>query len=166
MASIAALTLGIAMNTIVFFSVFNSLALRPLPVPGAHRAVRLHPIDAALQHDLVRERLKEIGIQLARSRRRCPERRRETALGAAAHDVVALVLRDGWRLIRLGLLVGRAASVVAAPLLGQLLFGVSVFDPATLCGVPLLLTAIAFGACYLPARRASKREPIAVLRMD
>jgi predicted permease len=100
----------------------------------------------------VSHRLLELGVRMA--------------LGASAHDVVALVLRDGWRLIRLGLVLGGASSLLGAPLLGRLLFGVSAFDPVTLCGVPLLLAAIALGACYIPARRASRLEPLAVLRVE
>ena len=100
----------------------------------------------------VSHRLREIGIRMA--------------LGAAAHDVVSLVLRDGWRLIWRGLVFGGACSLLAAPLLGRLLFGVSAFDPLTLVSVVVLLVAVALAASYAPARRASRLEPIIVLRMD
>jgi predicted permease len=100
----------------------------------------------------VSQRMREIGVRMA--------------LGADARRVVLLVIRDGWRMVAKGLAAGAACSFVAAPLLGRLLFDVSAFDPLTMVGVPLLLAAVALVACYVPARRASRLEPLTVLRVD
>ena len=100
----------------------------------------------------VSQRMREIGVRMA--------------LGANARDVVLLVVRDGWRLVAKGLVAGAACSLIAAPLLGRLLFGVSAFDPLTMVGVPLLLALVALAACWIPAHRASRLEPLTVLRVD
>jgi predicted permease len=100
----------------------------------------------------VSHRMREIGIRMA--------------LGADPRSVVSLVLRDGWRLVWKGLAAGAVCSLVTAPLLGRLLFDVSAFDPLTMAGVCMLLTAVAACACYLPARRAARLEPLSVLRVD
>jgi ABC-type lipoprotein release transport system permease subunit len=75
-------------------------------------------------------------------------------------------MRDSWRLVASGLAIGGGAAVVAAPLLGRLLFDVSTFDPITLIVVPVMLTLVAAAASYVPARRASRLEPLAVLRVE
>jgi putative ABC transport system permease protein len=100
----------------------------------------------------VSQRMREIGVRMA--------------LGANARDVVLLVVRDGWRLVAKGLVAGAACSLIAAPLLGRLLFDVSAFDPLTMVGVPLLLALVALAACWIPAHRASRLEPLTVLRVD
>jgi predicted permease len=100
----------------------------------------------------VSHRMREIGVRMA--------------LGADAGAVVRLVLRDGWRLVSAGLALGAGCALIAAPLLGRFLFGVSAFDPLTMLGVPMVLAMVALGACYLPARRASRLEPLSVLRAD
>jgi predicted permease len=100
----------------------------------------------------VSHRVREIGIRMA--------------LGADGRGIVALVLRDGARLVAFGLAVGAACAIPAAPLLGRLLFDVSAFDPVTMTIVPAVLAAAAFGACYIPARRASRLEPLAALRVE
>jgi hypothetical protein len=100
----------------------------------------------------VSHRLREIGVRMA--------------LGADARSVVALVLRDGWRLVWKGLAAGASGSLIMAPLLGRLLFGVRAYDPLTMASVAVLLTSVAACACYLPARRAARLEPLSVLRAD
>jgi putative ABC transport system permease protein len=100
----------------------------------------------------VSQRMREIGVRMA--------------LGADARTVVALILGDGWRLAWKGLAAGAVCSLVTAPLLGRLLFDVSAFDPLTMAGVSVLLTLVAACACYLPARRAARLEPLSVLRVD
>jgi predicted permease len=100
----------------------------------------------------VSHRRREIGVRMA--------------LGADARSVVKLVLRDSARLVATGLVTGGAVALVAAPLLGRLLFDVSAFDPVTLIVVPILLTAVAGAASYVPARRAARLEPLAVLRAE
>jgi len=100
----------------------------------------------------VAQRMREIGIRMA--------------LGADARGIIALVLRDGARLLAIGVMTGGACALPAAPLLGRLLFDVSAFDPATMITVPLVLAVSALGACYVPARRASRLQPLTVLRAD
>jgi putative ABC transport system permease protein len=101
---------------------------------------------------IVAQRMREIGIRMA--------------LGADARGIIALVLRDGARLLAIGVLTGGACALPAAPLLGRLLFDVSAFDPATMITVPFVLAVSALGACYVPARRASRLQPLTVLRAD
>jgi predicted permease len=98
----------------------------------------------------VRHRTREIGIRMA--------------LGANRRDVMRLILRDGWRLIALGVSVGLAAAVVAGQVLSRFIFDVSRTDLVTFSVVPLFLCAVASAACYLPARRASRVEPLVALR--
>jgi ABC-type lipoprotein release transport system permease subunit len=80
--------------------------------------------------------------------------------------VVRLILRDAWRLVAAGLAIGGLFALPVAPFLDRLLFGVSAFDPLTLVCVPLLLTVVALAASYAPARRASRLEPLIVLRTE
>jgi predicted permease len=100
----------------------------------------------------VGQRLRELGIRMA--------------LGADPRAVVELVLRDGWTLVWRGLAIGGGGALLAAPLLGRMLFGVRPFDPITMAGVALVLGAVALAASYVPARRASRLEPVAILRME
>jgi putative ABC transport system permease protein len=100
----------------------------------------------------VSHRLREIGIRMA--------------LGATSRDVVSLVIADAWRLMAVGFAVGGLCAAAAAPFLGRLLYGVSAFDPLTIAAVIVVLAAAALAASYVPARRASRLEPLAVLRME
>jgi ABC-type antimicrobial peptide transport system permease subunit len=97
-------------------------------------------------------RLNEFGIRLA--------------LGAAPGDVLRLVLRQGLLLALAGLAVGLAGAAWLTRFLGTLLFGVRPVDPVTFLGVAAVLGAVAAAACYLPARRATRADPIAALRRD
>ncbi len=98
----------------------------------------------------VNQRLGEIGIRLA--------------LGADGGSVVWLVMRQGMVLAAVGLIVGLAGSFAATKLMAKLLYDTPTTDGVTFAGVALMLTAIAAGACFLPARRALKVEPVQALR--
>jgi putative ABC transport system permease protein len=100
----------------------------------------------------VNGRLSEFGVRLA--------------LGAAPRDVLRLVMRQGLLLALLGLGIGLAGAVWLTRFLGALLFEVSPMDPVTFLAVGGVLTAAAVFACYLPARRATRTDPIAVLRRE
>jgi putative ABC transport system permease protein len=88
------------------------------------------------------------------------------ALGASRGSVFGMVLGQGLRLVLTGLAAGVAASVVLARMLGSLLYGVSGNDPITFLAVAVLLIATAALAGYLPARRASRIDPLVALRVD
>ena len=87
-------------------------------------------------------------------------------LGADGPRVVRLLVAGGLRLVVMGGALGLALAVVAARLLGGLLFEVDALDPLTFVGVPLVLGAAALLAAWLPARRASRVSPIVALRTD
>jgi ABC-type antimicrobial peptide transport system permease subunit len=88
------------------------------------------------------------------------------ALGAPAAGIFGLVIRQGLRLILVGIVIGVPSALFATEVLSALLFGVSGTDPVTFVGMPLLLAAVAIVACYVPARRATRVDPIAVLRCN
>ncbi|HWW77006.1 MAG TPA: ADOP family duplicated permease, partial [Pyrinomonadaceae bacterium] len=100
----------------------------------------------------VAQRTHEFGVRLA--------------LGAGRGDVLRLVLGRGMRLVLLGVGCGLLAALALTRLMSSLLFGVGATDPLTFCGIALLLTAVALVASYIPARRATKVDPLVALRYE
>jgi putative ABC transport system permease protein len=88
------------------------------------------------------------------------------ALGARPRDVLGLVLGDGVRVTLFGAALGLVGSLVATRFLQSLLFGVSAFDPLTFAAVTVLFAAVAIAACYVPARRAARLDPLVALRYE
>ena len=88
------------------------------------------------------------------------------ALGAGRKDVLAMVVRMGARLVGLGVLAGLLASLGLARAISSQLFGVSAHDPATPLSVAGLLLVIGLAACWIPARRATRVDPLVALRYE
>jgi putative ABC transport system permease protein len=87
-------------------------------------------------------------------------------LGAQAGNVLRLVVGQGMRLVLAGVLVGLLMSLALTRLMTGLLFGVSATDPLTFVLIAVLLVTVALLACYLPARRATKVDPVVALRCE
>jgi ABC-type antimicrobial peptide transport system permease subunit len=88
------------------------------------------------------------------------------ALGAQPLDVLRLVIRQGLSLTLAGLVIGIVAGTFVTRVLTDMLFGVTPRDPLTFVGVPALLLLVALLACYIPARRATRIDPLIALRSE
>jgi ABC-type antimicrobial peptide transport system permease subunit len=126
---------------IVMFSIFSGMAL-------LLAAVGIYGVMAYS----VGQRTQEIGIRMA--------------LGALPSDVLRLVLTGGAKVVGMGLLVGLAGAVASSRLLAFLLFNLSPYDPLTFGAIVVLLSGVAFFACWIPARRATKVNPLVALRHE
>ncbi len=101
---------------------------------------------------VVAQRAREVGIRMA--------------LGAQSGDVLRLLIKQGMTLVIFGVTLGSLGSFALTRVMTSLLFGVSASDPLTYAGAALLLSAIALLACYLPARKATKLDPLVALRHE
>ena len=101
---------------------------------------------------LVGQRTREIGIRIA--------------LGAQRRDVLRSVMSQGIKMALIGAAIGITASVALTRLMSGMLYGVSATDPLTFLGVAALLVLVALAACYIPARRAMRVDPIVALRYE
>jgi putative ABC transport system permease protein len=98
------------------------------------------------------QRTHEVGVRMA--------------LGACRRNVLALILRQSARPVGVGILAGLVLSVLVSRLLSSLLFGVSALDPLSFGGVSLFLMLVALLACYVPACKATKVDPMVALRCE
>jgi ABC-type antimicrobial peptide transport system permease subunit len=123
------------------FAVFSTLAIT-LAIVGIYGVMSYS----------VSRRTHEIAVRLA--------------LGASKSHVMALVLRQGLKLILIGIAVGMAGALGLTRLIANMLFGVKPTDPVTYALVGVLLTGVSLAACYLPARRATRVDPICALKYE
>jgi putative ABC transport system permease protein len=100
----------------------------------------------------VAERTREIGVR--------------AALGASRESIFALILRQGMTLTGLGVAIGIAGAIAASEAIASMLFGVSRLDPFTYLGVLVLLLGVSAVACWVPARRAMRVDPMEALRHE
>lgn len=100
----------------------------------------------------VSQRTREIGLRMA--------------LGAQVRDVLRLIVSQGMRMVMIGLVLGLVGALALTRVFASLLLGVGTTDPLTFVGVAILLLAIALLACWIPARRAARVDPLVALRHE
>jgi predicted permease len=127
--------------TMILLSVFSALAL-VLSAVGIYGVISY----------LTGQRTHEIGIRVA--------------LGASTSDVLRMILGEGMRITLIGVGIGVAAALALTRLIANVIYGVSAYDPLTFFGVAILLIGVALLACYLPAKRAMRVDPIIALRYE
>jgi putative ABC transport system permease protein len=127
--------------TMILLSVFSALAL-VLSAVGIYGVISY----------LTGQRTHEIGIRVA--------------LGASTSDVLRMILGEGMRITLVGVGIGVAAALALTRLIANVIYGVSAYDPLTFFGVAILLIGVALLACYLPAKRAMRVDPIIALRYE
>jgi ABC-type antimicrobial peptide transport system permease subunit len=140
-----------AMDTLNGFLVFEMAAVLAGALGGLGLILAVVGVFGVISFS-VSQRTHEIGIRMA--------------LGAEARDVLAMVLRQGAVIVAGGLALGILLAMVIARLVGGFLSGVSPYDPMTYAGVTIGLTMVAMVACWMPARRATRVDPMVALRYE
>jgi predicted permease len=141
MQEIVARSISTQRLAMMLLSVFSALAL-VLSAIGIYGVISY----------LAGQRTKEIGVRMA--------------MGATSFDVLRLVLGEGMRLTLVGVGIGLLAALGLTRLITKMIYGVGAMDPITFAGVAILLTLVALFACYIPARRAMRVDPIIALRYE
>jgi ABC-type antimicrobial peptide transport system permease subunit len=141
MSEVIASSLAERQFSMILFGIFAALALLLASI-GIYGVVSY----------LAGQRTHEIGVRMA--------------MGARPRDVLRLVLGQGLKMAFLGVAVGIPAALALTRLMANLLFGVSATDPITFAGVGIILTFVALVACFVPARRATRVDPIVALRYE
>jgi putative ABC transport system permease protein len=141
MEEIVASSIATQRLAMILLSIFSTLALL-LSAIGIYGVISY----------LTSQRTQEIGVRVA--------------LGASSRDVLRMVLGEGMRIALIGVFLGLAAALVMTRLIARLIYGVGAWDPLTFASVAVLLSGVAAFACYLPARRAMRVDPMVALRYE